>query len=184
LSFCRLASYAMIEVILQTKEENMPSFDLVSKLDMGEVKNVLNMALKQIQGRYDFKGSETSLELKGETIEIVSEDETKLKAALDILRSQMAKRGMAMKSMEVEDPKPAGLKMLKQVLNLKFGIDKEAGKKINKLVKESGAKVQSSYMDEKVRLTGKKIDDLQATYRMLKDHDDVKIDLQMENMKR
>lgn len=162
----------------------MPSFDLVSKLDMGEVKNILNMALKQIQGRYDFKGSQTSLELKNETIEILSEDETKLKAALDILRTQMAKRNMGMKSMEVEDPKPAGLKQLKQVLNLKFGIDKETGKKINKIVKESGLKVQSSYMDEKVRLTGKKIDDLQEAFRMLREHDDVLVDLQMENMKR
>lgn len=162
----------------------MPSFDLVSKLDMGEVKNILNMAVKQIQGRYDFKGSDTSLELKNESIEILSEDETKLKAALDILRSQMAKRNMSMKSMEAQDPKPAGLKQLKQVLNLKFGIDKETGKKINKIVKDSGLKVQSSYMDEKVRLSGKKIDDLQDAFRMLREHDDVLVDLQMENMKR
>lgn len=162
----------------------MPSCDLVSKLDMGEVKNVLNMAEKQMTGRYDFKGSNASMELKDSVIEIKAEDDTKLRAALDILRTNMAKRSMGMKSMELSDPEPSGNRMFKQTLKLKFGIDKELGKIINKAVKDSGLKVQSSYLDEKIRLTAKQIDDLQEAFRMLREHKDVTIDLQMENMKR
>lgn len=162
----------------------MPSCDLVSKLDMGEVKNVLNMAEKQMTGRYDFKGSQASMELKESVIEIKAEDDTKLRAALDILRTNMAKRSIGMKSMEVTDPEPSGNRMFKQTLKLKFGIDKEQGKVINKLVKDSGMKVQSSYLDEKIRLTAKQIDDLQEAFRMLRDHADVTLDIQMENMKR
>lgn len=162
----------------------MPSCDLVSKLDMGEVKNVLNMAEKQMTGRYDFKGSQATMELKESVIEIKAEDDTKLRAALDILRTNMAKRSIGMKSMEVTDPEPSGNRMFKQTLKLKFGIDKDQGKIINKLVKDSGMKVQSSYLDEKIRLTAKQIDDLQEAFRMLREHDDVTLDIQMENMKR
>jgi len=163
----------------------MPSFDLISKLDMGEVKNVVNMAQKQISGRYDFKGSNTSIEMKNDTIlELRAPDDYKIGAALDIFRSNMAKRGLGMKSMEVNDVEPSGNQMYKQTVNIKQGIDKEQAKIINKLVKESNFKVTSQYMDEKIRMTGKKIDDLQGVVAMLRAHDDVKVDLQMENMKR
>lgn len=162
----------------------MPSFDLVSKIDMGEMKNAVNMAEKTVQGRYDFKGSQAGFELKDNSIEIKAEDDTKMKAALDILRTTMAKRNIGIKNLEVGDITPSGNRMLKQEIKLKLGIDKEQGKVINKLVKDSKTKVQSSYMDEKIRLTSKSIDELQSVYRMLKEHDDVKLDLQMENMKR
>lgn len=162
----------------------MPSFDLVSKLDMGEMKNVVNMAQKQLQARYDFKGSNASFELKESVIEIKAEDETKMRAALDILRTQMAKRNIGMKSMEVGEVEPSGNRMYKQELKLKMGIDKENGKLINRLVKDAKSKVSSAYMDEKIRLTSKNIDDLQEMYRLLRENEEVKIDLQMENMKR
>lgn len=163
----------------------MPSFDLVSKLDMGEMKNVVNMAQKQISGRYDFKGSNTSIDFKGEeAIEIKANDDYKMKAALDILRQNMAKRNVGMRSIDPQDIEPSGNQMFKQTIFIKAGIDKEQGKKINKAVKESGIKVTSSYLDEKVRIQGKKIDDLQAVFQFLKSHKEVTVDLQMENMKR
>ncbi len=163
----------------------MPSFDLISKLDIGEVKNVVNMAQKQISGRYDFKGSNTEIELKNDSvIELRAPDDYKIGAALDIFRSNMAKRNLGMKSMKVEDIVPSGNQMFKQTINVRQGIDKEQAKAINKAIKDSSFKVTSQYLDEKVRLTGKKIDDLQAVMKMLREHDEVTVDLQMENMKR
>ena len=163
----------------------MPSFDLVSKLDMGELKNALNMAVKQVTGRYDFKGSKITLELikNDSELEIKAEDDYKLKAALDIFYNQMGKRGLGLKGLEVGEIAPTGNQMLKMVIGIKSGIDKGHGRTINKAIKSSGLKVSSQYLDEKIRITGKKIDDLQATFQMLKTHKDVNIDLKMENMK-
>jgi uncharacterized protein YajQ (UPF0234 family) len=163
----------------------MPSFDLVSNLDMGELKNVVNQTTRQISGRYDFKGSEVRVELKEESVELWAPDEYKIKALLDILRTNMVKRNIGMNSLDPEeDPIPTGRNMLKQVLLIKKGIDKEKGKQINKLIKSEGFKVTSAYVDEKIRITGKKIDDLQSAFAMLKAHKDIKLELQMENMKK
>ena len=96
----------------------------------------------------------------------------------------MVKRNIGMNALEPEEPIPSGRNMLKQILQVKQGIDKEKGKQINKLIKTSGHKVTSAYVDEKIRITGKKIDELQAIFSMLKDHKEVKMELQMENMKR
>lgn len=162
----------------------MPSYDLVSKVDMGEFKNVVNQAVREINGRYDFKGSNVSLELKESTVELKAEDEYKMKAALDILRNKMIKRGIGMNSLEPGDINPSGNRMLKQDLFLHQGIDKDKGKQINKIVKNSGLKVTSQLMDDKIRITGKKIDDLQSVFSMLKSDENLKLELQMENMKR
>ena len=152
----------------------------------GILKNALNLSLKIITTRYDFKGSKTTLELKEKEnlVILISEDDMKVRAALDILRTQMGKRGLSMRCLDAGEPVPVGNRMLKQVLTLKTGIDKENGKLINRLVKDSGIKVTSAYLDEKIRITGKSIDDLQAIYGYLKSHKEVEIDLQMENMKR
>ena len=163
----------------------MPSFDLISKLDMGELKNALNMAVKQIGGRYDFKGSKISLDLvKGDSeLLIKAEDEYKMTAALDIFYGCMGKRGLGLKGLEVGDVEPSGNQMYKQVILIKSGIDKEQGKIINKAIKSSGLKVTSQYLDEKIRVTSKKIDELQSTFKMLRAHKEVNIDLAMENIK-
>lgn len=162
----------------------MPSFDLVSTVDMGELKNALNMAQKQISSRYDFKGSKASLELKGENeIELKAEDDFKMRAALDIFYRNLGKRNIGLKSLDVGQAVPTGNQMLKQSINILSGINKEKGKTINKIVKDSKLKISSQYLDEKVRITGKKIDDLQAIYRILKEHKEVDLDLRMENMK-
>lgn len=162
----------------------MPSFDLVSKTDMMEMKNAISMAQKEINARYDFKGSDVELELKDTTIDLKAEDDYKMKAALDILRGQLVKRNLGQRTIDPQKVEPSGNRMLKQVINIKNGIDKDTAKKINKIIKDSGLKVQSSIMDDKVRVTAKKIDDLQDVYRMLRAHKDVTIELQMENMKR
>ena len=162
----------------------MPSFDLVSKTDMMEMKNALQMAQKEINQRYDFKGSDVTLELKDSTIELKAEDDYKMKAALEILRGQLVKRNIGQRCIDPQKVEPSGNRMMKQIINIKNGIEKEKAKSINKIIKDSGLKVQSSIMDDKIRITGKKIDDLQEAYAMLRSSKEVDIELQMENMKR
>ncbi len=162
----------------------MPSFDLVSKTDMMEMKNAIGMAQKEINARYDFKGSDVTLELKETTIELRAEDDYKMKAALEIFRGQMVKRSIGQRCIDPQKIEPSGNRMMKQIINIKNGIEKEKAKIINKLIKESGLKVQSSILDDKIRITAKKIDDLQEAYQMLRSNKDVDLELQMENMKR
>lgn len=162
----------------------MPSFDLVSKTDMMEMKNAMQMAQKEINARYDFKGSDVSLELKDTTIELRAEDDYKMKAALEILRGQLVKRNIGQRCIDPQKIEPSGNRMLKQTINIKNGIEKEKAKQINKLIKDSGLKVSSSILDDKIRITGKKIDDLQDAYQKLRASKEIDIELQMENMKR
>ena len=162
----------------------MPSFDLVSKTDMMEMKNALQMAQKEVNSRYDFKGSDTTFELKENLIELRAEDDYKMKAALEILRGQFVKRNIGQRCIDPQKVEPSGNRMMKQIINIKNGIDKEKARAINKIIKESGLKVSSSILDDKIRLTGKKIDDLQEAFVKLRSHKDIDIDLQMENMKR
>lgn len=162
----------------------MPSFDLVSKTDMMEMKNAIQMAQKEINARYDFKGSDVSLELKDTTIELKAEDDYKMKAALEILRGQLVKRNIGQRCIDPQKIEPSGNRMMKQTINIKNGIEKEKAKAINKIIKDSGLKVSSSIMDDKIRMTAKKIDDLQGAYQMLRTNKEVDIELQMENMKR
>lgn len=162
----------------------MPSFDLVSKTDMMEMKNALQMAQKEVNSRYDFKGSDTTFELKENAIELRADDDYKMKAALEILRGQLVKRNIGQRCIDPQKVEPSGNRMMKQMINIKNGIDKEKARAINKIIKESGLKVSSSILDDKIRLTGKKIDDLQEAYMKLRTHKEVDIELQMENMKR
>jgi uncharacterized protein YajQ (UPF0234 family) len=162
----------------------MPSFDLVSSLDTGETKNTVQMTQKQINARYDFKGSDCTLDFNGTNqLEIKGDSEYQVKTALGILYENMGKRGLGLKCIEAKDVTPSGNQKYKQTIILNSGIDKEKGKIINKLIKGSGLKITSQYLDEKIRITGKKIDDLQSIYKILKTHDDVEIDLRMENTK-
>lgn len=163
----------------------MPSFDLVSKTDMMEMKNALQMAQKEIGSRYDFKGSNVELELKDDKmLELRAEDDYKMKAALEILRNQMVKRKIGQRCIDPQKIEPSGNRMLKQQILLKNGLEKDMAKSIVKIIKDSNLKVQAAIMDEKIRITGKKIDDLQEVFQMLRAHKDVTVDLQMENMKR
>lgn len=162
----------------------MPSFDLVSKMDKMELQNAVNTAVKIFTGRFDFKGSNASIEILKDNIEIKAEDETKVKAVMDILQSQMGKRGIGLKGLEKSEITPTGMKMMKQTIALKNGIDKDSAKKIQKLIKDAGLKINASYMDEKMRVEGKQIDDLQSFFQMLKNSKDILLDFSMENLKR
>jgi cyclic-di-GMP-binding protein len=164
----------------------MPSFDLVSKIDEMELSNALLNTEKQIAGRFDFKGSEATAELKEKEklIEIRAEDEMKVRAVLDILRTNMGKRGIGFRGMKESDIQATGLKMKKMTLTLTTGFDKDAQKLVNRLIKESGFKGKSQYMDEKFRLESKSIDELQTLYQFLRTHKEMTLELRMENMKR
>jgi len=164
----------------------MASFDLVSKIDEMELSNALKNTEKMIAGRFDFKGSEAKAEYKEKekVIELRAEDEMKLKAVLDILRTNMGKRGIGMKGMKESEIENSGLKNKKMTLSLTTGFDKDAQKLMNRLIKESGFKGKSQYMDEKYRIESKSIDELQALFQFLRAHKDMTLELHMENMKR
>ncbi len=164
----------------------MASFDLVSKIDEMELSNALKNTEKMIAGRFDFKGSEAKAEYKEKekVIELRAEDEMKLKAVLDILRTNMGKRGIGMKGMKESEIENSGLKNKKMTLSLTTGFDKDAQKLMNRLIKESGFKGKSQYMDEKYRIESKSIDELQGLFQFLRAHKDMTLELHMENMKR
>ena len=149
----------------------MPSFDVVSKLDQHEVDNARNQASKEIAQRYDFKGTETTIEQTEEGIVIRSNSEGRLDAARDVLETKMVRRQVSLKSLDAQEPQPAGGKMWRQLIKLKEGVSKEKAKEIVKAVKDSKAKVQASIQGDAVRVSGKKRDDLQSTIAMLKEHD-------------
>jgi uncharacterized protein YajQ (UPF0234 family) len=164
----------------------MPTFDLVSRIDEMELHNALKNTEKVISGRFDFKGSEAKAEYKEKEkiIEIKAEDEMKVKTVLDILRTNMGKRGIGFRGMKESPIENSGLKAKKMTLSLSTGFDKDAQKLVNRLIKESGFKGKSQYMDEKFRLESKSIDELQTLFQFLKTHKDMNLELNMENMKR
>jgi cyclic-di-GMP-binding protein len=139
----------------------MPSFDVVSEVDAQEVRNAVDQANREVSTRFDFKGSGAKYELKDLAITQHAQVEFQLKQMIEILRLKLTRRGIDLGCVSVGDPVLAG-QHATQVITLKRGIDKETGKKIQRLIKESGLKVQAAIQGEQVRVTGKKRDDLQA----------------------
>ena len=148
----------------------MNSFDIVSIVDMQEVDNALNQARKEIVQRYDFKGSKSSMELKPKEFEIVliSDDDFRMKAVIDILQSKFVKRGVPLKALKYGDVEPAAGGTVRRVIKLQNGIEKENAKLILKMIKDSKMKVQAQIMDTQVRVSGKNKDDLQAIMAMVR----------------
>ena len=147
----------------------MPSFDIVSVVDMQEVDNAVNQAVKEITQRYDFKGSKTEVSLEKEgVIRLQTEDEFRLKAVVDVLQSKFVRRGVSLKALQFGKVEPASGGRVRQVVTIQQGISKEKGREIVALVKETRLKVQSQIQEEQVRVTGKNIDDLQEVIRVLK----------------
>jgi uncharacterized protein YajQ (UPF0234 family) len=162
----------------------MASFDLVSTMDIGELKNAINMAQKKIGGRYDFKGANCTIALKSDNeLKVLGDTEYQVQAALEMLYGTMGQRNLGLKGLEPQDITPTGNQQYKLDVIIHNGIDKEKAKTINKLIKASTFKLTSQYLDEKIRITGKKIDDLQGIFKHLKEHKEVNISLAMENMK-
>jgi uncharacterized protein YajQ (UPF0234 family) len=149
------------------------SFDIVSEIDLQEVDNAINQAMKEIMQRYDFKGSKSEINLnkKDNLINIISDDDYKLKAVIDILQNKFVKRNIPLKAMKFEEPVPAAGGSLRQTIKLQQGIDKDDSRKIVKMIKDRKLKVQAAIQDDQVRVSGKSRDDLQEVITMLKDSD-------------
>ena len=155
------------------------SFDVVSQVDMQEMDNAVNQTKKEIAQRYDFRGSDASIELEEKCIKIAAEDEYKLNAIIDILRARMAKRGIPLRCLELGKVEPA---TVRQTLNILQGIPKEKAKAIIAAVKATKLKVTAQMQDDQVRISGAKKDDLQAVIQTLK-AGDFGVDLQFINMR-
>jgi len=160
----------------------MPSFDVVSKVDLMELDNALNTARKEITQRYDFRGTGTDLERSPEGITIRSADEPHVAAALSVLRERMAKRGVSQRCLDPKPVEPAGGKTVRQLVLVKQGIEMETAKQIVKAIKDSKIKVQAQIQGDELRVTGKNRDDLQAAIALLR-KSDFKIDLQYVNFR-
>jgi len=160
----------------------MPSFDIVSKTDLQRLDNAINTALKEIVNRFDFNGSKTTVELdkKAMMIHIVTENDMRLKAVEGIIIGRMVKQGLTSSSLDFGKSFYASGNMIKKDIKVKQGVDKETAKKIVKIIKDSGKKVQASIMDEQVRVTGKKIDDLQEVIALMEGQQ-LDLPLQFEN---
>lgn len=158
------------------------SFDIVSKVDVSEVANAVNIANKEIQNRYDFKNSVSSIELQGEEIVIVSDDDFKLEQVKDILSSKLVKRGISLKSIQYGKQEAASGGNVRQRAELAQGISQEIAKKIGKAIRDSKLKVKSQIQDDQLRVTGKSKDDLQQVIALVKEMD-LPIAVQFVNMR-
>jgi len=149
------------------------SFDIVSKVDLQEVLNAVQQAMKEISQRFDFKGSKSSLDLNKDKHEItvISDDEQKLKVVLDILQTKLVKRGVSLKALQYGKIDQASGGTVRQIISLQQGIPVEKAKEIVKLVKETKMKVQAEIQKDQVRVKAKKIDDLQTAMKLLREKD-------------
>lgn len=158
------------------------SFDIVSKVDMQEVNNAINQAQKEIDTRFDFKNSKSSIDLDKEDITLTSDDEFKLQNVLDILQSKLTKRGISIKNLEYGKVEPASGATVRQKIKLKQGISQDLAKKINTIIKDTKLKVQSQIQGDQLRVTGKSRDDLQRIIQTLKGAE-LPIELQFINFR-
>ncbi|MNK18668.1 putative nucleotide-binding protein [compost metagenome] len=151
----------------------MPSFDIVSKVDAQTLDNAINNAKKEILNRYDFNGSKSTVDLDKKTnvITIVTEDDMRLKAIEGSIISRMLKQNLDPKALDFGDEQAASGNMIRKEISIKEGLDKEAAKKVVAKIKASGLKVQPAIMDDQVRVTAKKIDDLQAVISLCRGED-------------
>jgi uncharacterized protein YajQ (UPF0234 family) len=164
----------------------MPSFDTVSKIDMQELDNALNQAKKEIATRYDFQGTETTIELAPDkrTLLLKADSAGRLDAARDVLFNKLAKRGVSLRGLELGKVEPAGLDRVKQTLTLTQGIPVEKAKKLAAAIKESKLKVTSTIQGDALRVTGKQRDDLQQAMALLRTQQEaLGIDLQFNNVR-
>ena len=163
----------------------MPSFDIVSDLDMQEVDNAVNQTAKEISQRFDFRGgkSDITLEKEAKKIKVTADDDFKLRSIHQILEGKLAKRGVDLRALKYGKEEAGSGGILRQTIELKSGIDKEEAKEVMKAIKDSKLKVQAQIQDEQVRVTSKSIDDLQATIAMLRSTD-LKFPVQFTNMRR
>lgn len=159
----------------------MPSFDVVSEVDLHELANAVDQANREVANRFDFKGSNARYELNDSDITQIAQSEFQLQQMLDILYSKLTRRGIDLKAVEETDAVVSG-KEAKQLIKVKQGIETEIAKKIVKLIKDSKLKVQAAIQGDKVRVTGKKRDDLQEAIAHLRQQD-LNLPLQFNNFR-
>jgi len=162
----------------------MPQLDIVSNIDPQSLDNAVNSAKREIETRYDFRGSNSSIELdkKAMSIHVLTEDEMKMDAIEKVLIGRLVKAKLDPKALDFGKEQYAAGKQIKKDIQIKNGIDRETAKKIVKAIKDTKMKVQPSIMDDQVRVNGKKIDDLQEVISLCKSKD-FGIPLQFVNMK-
>ncbi|HEU4716587.1 MAG TPA: YajQ family cyclic di-GMP-binding protein [Bacteroidia bacterium] len=162
----------------------MASFDIVSKIDTQTLDNAINSARKEIFGRFDFKGTQSTIDLdkKNLTLQIVTEDEMRLNSIIDIIRHRMVKQQIDSRCIDEGKEHYASGNMIRKDLKIKSGIDKDTARKIIKDIKDSKLKVQAQQMDDQVRVTGKKYDDLQTVISLVR-KGNYELPLQFVNMK-
>ncbi len=158
------------------------SFDVVSQVNMQEMDNAVNQVKKEIEQRYDFRGSNASIELEEKGVKIAAEDEYKLETITDMLRVKMAKRGISLRCLVPGKIEPAAKNTVRQQLEIQQGIPKDKAKAIVAAIKATKLKVTAQMQDDQVRVSGAKKDDLQAVIQTLK-AGDFGVDLQFINMR-
>lgn len=146
----------------------MPSFDVVSKTDMSEIKNAVDGVVREMGSRYDFKGSKSTVEIKDKDIVIHADDDLKLKQVQELLRGYVTRRKLDVSCLDFQKAEPAAGASVRQVVKVKQGLPQEESKKITKAIKDSKMKVQASIQGDELRVTGKKRDDLQETIALIK----------------
>jgi uncharacterized protein YajQ (UPF0234 family) len=156
------------------------SFDVVSSVDLQEVKNAIGQAMKEITTRYDLKGTGSAVDLQGEEIVLASSDEFKLKAVRDVLETRLVKRSVPLKALSFGTLEKALGGTVRQKVSLQKGISSEKARDIVKVIKGTKLKVQAAIQGDQVRVSGKNKDDLQAVMRVLKETD-LGIDMQFTN---
>ena len=146
----------------------MPSFDIVSQVDAQEVKNAVEQANKEIQNRFDFKGSDARIEQAEMALTVFADDEYKLGQVIDVLRQRMAKRSIDVRCLELGAVEKAAGDKAKRLVTVKVGIAQEKAKQIQKTIKDAKLKVQASIQGDLVRVSGGKKDDLQAAMQLVR----------------
>jgi len=145
----------------------MPSFDIVSELNAHEVANAIDQANREVSTRFDFKGTGAKYELNDFVVTLTAQADFQLKQMMDILKLRLAKRGVDIACMKIDEPVIVG-QTAKQIATLRQGIDTELGKKIQRLIKDSKLKVQAAIQDKQVRVSGKSRDDLQSAIALVR----------------
>lgn len=160
----------------------MPSFDIVSELDIQEVDNAVNQARKEVEGRYDFKGSKAEILWDKKEIVLNAEDDYKIEQMGSILQTKLHRRGIDIKAVQFEKVEEAGGRMLRQKVTLVQGLEKEVAKDIVKFIKDSKLKVQPAVADDKIKVSSKSIDELQECISLVRGGS-FPVPLQFNNMR-
>jgi len=161
----------------------MPSFDVVSEIDMQEMRNAVDQASREIANRFDFKGTDSSIELTDKTIVLNTESEQRLQALTQVLEEKLVKRKVSLKTLDYGKVEEATQNSVRQVVTIKVGISSDKAREINRLIKDKGPKgVSSQTQGDSIRVNSKKRDDLQAVIALLKG-EDLGIPLQFENFR-